>query len=74
MEGSAGIFGGMAIGSALGFIRNNGQGGAQGAEMGAISGGLAGMFGAGRQWNGGVDFRPSPAVAPGASMWTGPTV
>ena len=74
LEGSAGLFGGMAIGSALGFIRNNGQGGAQGAEMGAISGGLAGLFGAGRQWNGGVDFRPSPAVAPGASMWTGPTV
>ena len=74
LGGSAGLFGGMAIGSALGFIRNNGQGGATGAESGAISGGLAGLFGAGRQWNGGVDFRPSPAVAPGASMWTGPTV
>ncbi len=74
LEGSTGLFGGALIGSALGFIRNNGQGGAAGAESGAISGGLAGMFGAGRQWNGGVDFRPSPAVAPGASMWTGPTV
>lgn len=74
LEGGAGLFGGMAIGSALGYIRNNGQGGAEGAEMGAVSGGLAGLFGAGRQWNGGVDFRPSPAVAPGASMWTGPTL
>jgi hypothetical protein len=72
--GSAGIFGGMAIGTAAGFVRNGGQGGVKGAELGAISGGLAGWFGEGKSWNGGVDFRPSPAVAPGASMWTGPTV